>query len=433
MKKSGFTLVELLAVIVILAIIALIAFPQITNVVEKARKVEVKSSALNYVDAIEKSVILSSLTGQQYDNREYIFDEIDVKIKGQGPTAGRFDLLNGKVTNALFCIDGYTATYNGENVTVGAKCTSDDLKYDSTLNVSKTSVALTYPNNDTIEILENTSGGELSCESDDSSIATCEISGNNLVIKPGTSEGATTITLKSKGSSKYKEATVAIAASTEHGILSVTSNGYNAPFDGNAHGITVTSSGATIKYGLTEGTYDLTENPTYTNVGTYTVYYEVTKEGYKTVTGSEVIKIIEIPTYKINWTKTISGNGSATSTNNIGSYLGEGSLAATNSNKYYHKRIVYTAADGKTHYANPYVATTIYIKQGTAIQFQKYADSHESYIRIDKPKGTVKVQKSTTTKYGLLTVSYTPTSNATISGYADENTRSVANYWYINF
>ena len=46
-----------------------------------------------------------------------------------------------------------------------------------------------------------------------------------------------------------------------------------------------------MKYGTEEGKYDLTENPTYTNVGTYTVYYQVTKEATETVTGSAKITI----------------------------------------------------------------------------------------------------------------------------------------------
>ena len=65
-------------------------------------------------------------------------------------------------------------------------------------------------------------------------------------------------------------------------------------FDGNAHGITVTSSGATIKYGTSSGSYTLDASPTYTNVGTYTVYYQVTKAGYTTVTGSEVVTINQL-------------------------------------------------------------------------------------------------------------------------------------------
>ena len=49
-----------------------------------------------------------------------------------------------------------------------------------------------------------------------------------------------------------------------------------------------------LKYGTEEGKYDLTENPTYTNVGTYTVYYQVTKEGTETVTGSAKVTINKV-------------------------------------------------------------------------------------------------------------------------------------------
>ena len=61
MKRNtkGFTLVELLAVIVILAIIALIATPIILGVIEDARKGAARSSALGYADALEKSIAIA--------------------------------------------------------------------------------------------------------------------------------------------------------------------------------------------------------------------------------------------------------------------------------------------------------------------------------------------------------------------------------------
>ena len=39
------------------------------------------------------------------------------------------------------------------------------------------------------------------------------------------------------------------------------------------------------------GTYNLTSSPTYTNVGTYTVYYQVSKEGYKT---NRIIRQVDV-------------------------------------------------------------------------------------------------------------------------------------------
>lgn len=61
-NKKGFTLVELLAVIVILAIIALIATPIILNVIDSARKNAAINSAYGYMEAIEKSVVLSGFS-----------------------------------------------------------------------------------------------------------------------------------------------------------------------------------------------------------------------------------------------------------------------------------------------------------------------------------------------------------------------------------
>ena len=74
--------------------------------------------------------------------------------------------------------------------------------------------------------------------------------------------------------------------------MSVTANGYSGTYDRTAHGITVTApSGADVKYGTTNGSYTLNASPTYIDAGTYTVYYQVTKANYTTVTGSKTITI----------------------------------------------------------------------------------------------------------------------------------------------
>lgn len=78
-------------------------------------------------------------------------------------------------------------------------------------------------------------------------------------------------------------------------ITGVSATGYSMPYDGQAHGITLTGvpSGATVKYCSTEnGTY--TTNPiTYTNAtdGAQTVYYKVEKANYNTVSGSATVNI----------------------------------------------------------------------------------------------------------------------------------------------
>lgn len=54
MNKKGFTLVELLAVIVILAILLAIAVPQVTQYITKSRKDSLTATAKDFVDAVRK-------------------------------------------------------------------------------------------------------------------------------------------------------------------------------------------------------------------------------------------------------------------------------------------------------------------------------------------------------------------------------------------
>lgn len=64
-------------------------------------------------------------------------------------------------------------------------------------------------------------------------------------------------------------------------------SGYTGAYDDSAHGITATVPvGATVKYGTAPGSCTQTASPAYTNVGNYTVYYQVTKPNYKPETGS---------------------------------------------------------------------------------------------------------------------------------------------------
>ena len=69
---------------------------------------------------------------------------------------------------------------------------------------------------------------------------------------------------------------------------------YNGTYDGKAHGISISLSkaaeGAAISYS-TSGTdsFDLTENPSYTDVGSHTIYYKVSKAGYEDVIGEASI------------------------------------------------------------------------------------------------------------------------------------------------
>ena len=113
-----------------------------------------------------------------------------------------------------------------------------------------------------------------------------DISGNT-----GTEAGNYTLTITAKNNSNFSgSVTKGWSISLEN--MNVTASGFNGKYDGEEHNITVNApEGAAITYCETEnGTYTTT-NPTYTNAGTYTVYYKVEKENYNTATGSATVII----------------------------------------------------------------------------------------------------------------------------------------------
>ncbi|MBQ1193654.1 MAG: sortase B protein-sorting domain-containing protein [Lachnospiraceae bacterium] len=72
-----------------------------------------------------------------------------------------------------------------------------------------------------------------------------------------------------------------------------TATGYEGAYDGQVHGITVEVTDPTdtnVTYSTDGTTYSAT-NPAFTDVGTYTVYYKVTKDRYTTVTGEAIVTI----------------------------------------------------------------------------------------------------------------------------------------------
>ena len=101
--------------------------------------------------------------------------------------------------------------------------------------------------------------------------------------------------------------------------LIVNTTDFTGTYDGKAHSITVISEGNTVQYSTDNINWTNT-NPAFTNAGTYTVFYKVTKPTYKTVTGSQVVTI-----NKANSTvataptaKSLTYNGSAQTLVNTG-------------------------------------------------------------------------------------------------------------------
>ena len=138
-KKKGFTLVELLAVIVILAIIALIATPIILNVINDAKKEAAKDSFYGYMDAIEKAIIVNDVDEEEDfptpdSNGCYNLKKLNEKVnlKGTKPKIAddaKVCLKEGIITSLTGVeIDGFTFTYDGKELTQTKNGTTEDTK-----------------------------------------------------------------------------------------------------------------------------------------------------------------------------------------------------------------------------------------------------------------------------------------------------------------
>jgi hypothetical protein len=144
-----------------------------------------------------------------------------------------------------------------------------------------------------------------------------------------TGVGETNITVSFAGNNNYNDTTVTYKLTVEAASMSVTAEGFSGVYDSEAHGITVTAPEvATIKYGTTEGTYNLETSPTYTDAGNYTVYYQVTQENYQTVTGSKTVIISKAD---INPTIALEGwtYGAPANTPEVNGNTGNGTEAIT--------------------------------------------------------------------------------------------------------
>lgn len=147
-KKNGFTLVELLAVIVVLAIIMIIAIPSVLDVMNSARK----SSFVLYVDKVVTAVQTQymydanggAITGAGY----YVYDITqDLNLTSSGSYKGYVVVDAQDVDNVQYIVSLYDNNYQllNYNVTLQQMPTVDTatlVSYDATTvgNSASTSV-----------------------------------------------------------------------------------------------------------------------------------------------------------------------------------------------------------------------------------------------------------------------------------------------------
>lgn len=116
-NKKGFTLVELLAVIVILSILTLIITPITSNFIKDSRRESRNISVKNYISAVDKYLISSELNDITVEDGSYDImnngniclgilnsdvcsgDILKINLDGQIPNGGVIVVKNSKVEN----------------------------------------------------------------------------------------------------------------------------------------------------------------------------------------------------------------------------------------------------------------------------------------------------------------------------------------------
>ena len=206
---------------------------------------------------------------------------------------------NGTITNKVKTPATYTTkgttTYTATFKNTAFKAQTKDIqnipvleKLTGSVVLSATSGTISYPAAGSFTVTSNKSNGTLSVKSSDPNVATATLDGNTVTVTPGTTAGSAIITVTSAATTSYKAASATYNVTVKSGTLPITAKAYSGTYDGNTHSASVTSSvsGVTFKYGTVKGTYNLGSMPTYTNAGTYVVYYQATKAGYTTFKGS---------------------------------------------------------------------------------------------------------------------------------------------------
>ena len=170
--RKGFTLLELLAVIVILAIIALIATPIILNIIKNVEKTAALRSTDEYIDSVKNYILLSMLQGDNLkDGTYYVNGTLKNKLEMNGitPTNGLLKIEKNAITYGEFCINNYSIKWNNDSSISDENYCNKEYKIKVGLYLGKTK----YEREITLGVEENASFEDTSFSTDEYTTYIC--------------------------------------------------------------------------------------------------------------------------------------------------------------------------------------------------------------------------------------------------------------------
>ena len=211
---------------------------------------------------------------------------------------------SGNASIATVDKNGAVTIHKSGTVTITATAAATDNvnedKATYTLTINKANPTLTFANSTvsvkTTDTVSNTlttvpSGLTVTYTSSDPEVATVDENGNVTLV----GKGEAIITATFAGDEKYNGATATYILTVDNDAIAYTAEGWYGAYGAQEHSITVKvttpNSGATVTYSTdADGDYS-TQNPTFTDAGTYTVYFKIEAQGYDAVTGSAKVII----------------------------------------------------------------------------------------------------------------------------------------------
>lgn len=114
-NKKGFTLIEVLAIIVIIAIIGVITVPIILNLIEDSRRGSVKDSTYGYIDSVNGVYFTNSLSNPDTDTEDGVYSvselkNLGVRVEGEEPSEGWCELVDNEVVAYSLKFGEYVVT-----------------------------------------------------------------------------------------------------------------------------------------------------------------------------------------------------------------------------------------------------------------------------------------------------------------------------------
>ena len=312
----------------------------------------------------------------------------------QYDNAGAYKITPSGLSAANYAITYADGTLTVNPKTIGLTWGDTSFVYDGTAKLP-TATATGLVNNDTCTV--TVTGGQT--DVGDYTATASALSNANYALPEGNT------------------ASFSITPGTQDGV---TAQGWAGTYDGEAHSITVTASnGGTVTYSATEnGTYS-EENPSYTNAGTYTVYYKVSRTGYNDVTDSKTVEIAA-KTVGLTWGDTTF------------SYDGTEKLpAATATGLVNNDACTVTVTGGQTDVGENYTATA------SELSNANYAIPAENTVSFSITPGTqdgVTAQGWTGTYDGQAhSITVTADANATVTySESETGTYGATNPTYMN-